>query len=419
MPVRVQIQVVFVIAAVVAVLMLYPAAEALRAPSYVAGAEARFEVSRSANEGPGSLRDALFRALRHDGPSEIVLNTDLVRLTTPLPPLATAREISIWSASERPTVIDASALDDLPALDVRGGRVVLRGFEVIGARGNAIRVASGDPVSIRDLAIRDSGVGIVASGEFDIDVVATEFSSNRIGIELQGSGRCDVEQASFLQQVNAGVWAVGGAEFTAKSPVVGIVDSRFTGGRYGVVLANASLRLHASDISGFLDDGVLTFGGATDIAGNRVWNGHGSGIRSVNVEAGSLRDNELHENAGIGILVQGAQEATVLGNKLYRNGYGIVTVRNLGPAAVNVAENVVAAQQVDGLVTVADSPVLARNQALRNRVAGIRIYELIQSGQRFPSKPYLDANLLQGNGIDEPENDAYHVPDGPEVEEDT
>jgi len=145
--------VLFVLALVVGTLWLYPWLDASRIAAGPAEPETEFLVTNAANNGPGSLRDAMFRALRAPMASEIVLRVPEVVLKTPLPPLAARSGITIRSETGR-SVLEAAALHDgAPVLDLRGGAVAVANLSIRGAAGYAIRVAGRDPVRIDDVVI--------------------------------------------------------------------------------------------------------------------------------------------------------------------------------------------------------------------------------------------------------------------------
>ena len=125
-------QVLCVLAGLVAALWLHPWFDSHRYRRLAAAATAEFYVTSSANNGPGSLREALFNALRADEPATVVLQVREAFVNTPLPPLATRTAIQVRSDGEPRTIVAAASLTR-PVFDVRAGRFELDGVAIRGA----------------------------------------------------------------------------------------------------------------------------------------------------------------------------------------------------------------------------------------------------------------------------------------------
>lgn len=399
--------ILLVLTAVVGALWFYPWLDDQRVSG--ASLEQGYDliVTSSANSGPGSLREAFFRALRSTGPSLILLRTKDVVLETPLPPLISRYGITLRSEDAQSTV-SALSLESGPVLDLRAGRISVENVAIRSAPEDAIRVSSAEYVSLAGIAVSDSDVGVSATGGFQLSITQADFADNRIGVELLGRGAGSISNTSFTDQAEAGVWAVGSADSIEGSSVQ-ISSSRFQGARYGLVLGNVTARLQDNRIDSFAADGIHALGGVLDLTGNQLWNGRGTAIRSIGQLGGSILANEVHENSVIGIIVQSAAAARVEDNHVYRNTYGIVTVLNKGPAAVTLNNNLVAAQTLDGLVVIGDSPRVSENRALQNRSAGIRVFNLALPTAYVASAPILVGNILTGNGLNEPVFSEYRA----------
>lgn len=407
---REQRLILFVLALVAGSLWFYPWLDARRLSAGPAAPETEFVVTSPTNNGPGSLRDAMFRALRAPVPSQIVIRAREIELETPLPPLAGRSDITIRSDGE-PSVLDASALSNVPVLDVRAGNVAIENLSIRGARGYAIHVLGPGPVRIDHVTIDDSDVGVGAAGGYRVAVSDSRFTANRIGVELLGSGTGLIARTSFADHLEAGAWVVGLADNGAGDASLEVSDSRFSGARYGMVLANVAVNLRRNEVSSFVNDGILVLGGVLEAAENNIWNGRGAAIRSVGLTRGDVSLNQVHENGAIGILVQSASGTRVDDNRVFRNVYGIVTVQNNGPGAVTLTNNLVVAQSADGLVAVGDSPVITQNKALANGSAGIRILDLILPSAEIRSTPLLADNVLMDNALNDPVYSEYRSED--------
>jgi Right handed beta helix region len=366
-----------------------------------------FVVTSAADSGPGSLRDALFRSLRLPAPSVVVLQSLEIRLETPLPPLASTHALSLKSLGPASTIHAPPDVVEIPVLDVRGGAVDIENVTIRGAAGQAIRVATRNPVRLTEVVVADSAIGLSAAEGHRLEVASSRFVANRIGIELLGFGSATISAVTFEAQRDAGIWAVGPPGADSESAMLDVARSRFRGSRYGIVAANVEAHLRESEIEGSSNDGILVLGGTLEMTGNRIHRGAGAGVRSSGLSAGLVARNEVFGNAALGILLEATRKTTVEANQVYRNGYGIVALRNDGPAAVTLEQNVVVAQSVDGIVAIGDSPAIIDNHALRNTSAGIRIFDLSIDGSYFESSPLLRGNVLEGNGIDGPVHSLY------------
>lgn len=399
---RVRIHVLCVLAGLVAALWLYPWLAAHRYQRLTNAPATEFFVTSRANNGPGSLREALFNAIRSDAPTAIVLRADEISVNTPLPPLAARNAIRIRSDGEPRTIRAASSLET-PVFDVRAGRLELEGIVIRGASSAyAVHTVSPERVTLRRVTIADSDVGVRAAGSFDLEIDGSTFADNRVGIEALGAGTTLVTGTTFRRHEEAAIWAIGTAAEPRDEGAIQATGNRIEGGRFGVVLGNLRALLRDNDISGFRGDGIMAIGGSLEITGNRIWDGRGAAIRSVGMRGGLVQGNDVHEIGALGILVQAGAAAMVSDNRVYRNGYGIVTVFNEDPAAVELRNNLVLSQLVDGIVIFGDSPLVAANRSIQNRSAGIRVFNVAMANSYRVASPLLTDNVLERNGNDEP-----------------
>src|SRR6185503_18304774 len=107
---RVRIHVLCVLTGLVVALWLYPWLDEHRYQRLSTSPGAELLVTSAANNGPGSLREALFAAIRSDAPASIVLRANELSITTPLPPLVTRSTIRIRSDGEPRTIEMAPSL---------------------------------------------------------------------------------------------------------------------------------------------------------------------------------------------------------------------------------------------------------------------------------------------------------------------
>jgi hypothetical protein len=287
--------------------------------------------------------------------------------------------------------------------DVRAGKLELEGIVIRGAAsGYAVHTVSPERVTLRRVTIADSDVGVRAVGSFDLEIDGATFADNRVGVEELGAGTTLVTGTTFQRHEEAAIWAIGAAEQPLDEGAIQATGNRIEGGRFGIVLGNLRALLHDNDITGFRGDGIMAIGGSLEITGNRIWDGRGAAIRSVGMRGGLVQGNDVHEIGALGILVQAGAAAMVSDNRVYRNGYGIVTVFNDDPAAVELRNNLVLSHLVDGIVIFGDSPLVAANRSIQNRSAGIRIFNVAMANSYRVASPLLTDNVLERNGDDEP-----------------
>jgi hypothetical protein len=411
---RVRIQVLAVLAGLVAALWLYPWLDSHRYQRLTTSPATEFVVTSPADNGPGSLREALFNAIRSELPTVIVLAANEVTIRTPLPPLVSDGVIRVRSDGKPHTIVAAPSLTT-PVFDVRAGRLELEDVDIRGASAaSAIFTASSERVTLRRVTIAGSDVGVRAAGNFELEIDGSTFDGNRIGVEALGAGTTLIEASVFREHDEAAIWAIGAAAQPLGEGAIQATGNRIEGGRFGMVLANLHVRLRENDINGFRADGIMTIGGSVEITGNRVWSGGGAAIRSVGVRTGLVQGNDVHELDAMGILVQASAAANVTDNRVFRNAYGIVTVLNDAAAAVELRNNLVLAQRADGIVVIGDSPLVAENRALQNHAAGIRLFNVTLARSYRAASPLLNGNVLRENGYDEPVVSEYVLRSGVE-----
>jgi hypothetical protein len=385
-----------VLAVAVALIWAYPWLERHRHSLTTGGAAGpEFLVTSPFDRGPGSLRSALFAALRSDGPSIVVIRPETLVVQNPLPPLAGIRQVTVRSEHNR-AEIDASALAGVPLFDVRAQSATFDNIAIRGAEVAGIRAVGEGELTLSRVRISESAVGVGIGGDVRVTLTAGELTGNRIGVELLGGGRASIADTFFKDQRDAGVWMV--RALSAEPSEAHVTDSTFEGGRYGLVLGNADTRVTGGAIRGFSADGIIALGGRLEVSGVRMSDARGSGIRATGAESVVIEHNEIHDVRGLGILLQAAAYALVDDNQLYRNGYGIATLTS-APAAVKLSNNLLIAQDIDGVVVLGDSPLVMGNRALRNGFAGIRIFNLSAPGLYSKAAPLLVDNVLEDNGL--------------------
>jgi parallel beta-helix repeat protein len=369
-----------------------------------------FVVTSSADDGPGSLRNALFAADRSPTRARVEVRTNRIVLATPLPPLVNPQGMVV-DAPGAGCDIDARAIATGPVLDLAAPHCLVRGVRIRGAAGQGILVRS-PGARLRNVGLSDCGDGVyLADGVDDLEVEDSTFTANATGIHLPaGAAAVLVRNNVFRKHEQAGVWAVApGPSLAPARGDVTLRANRFEGDRIAVVLIHVPARVEGNTFLGSTEAAVYLTGGGV-IRGNRIHEGIGLGILADLTEEAVIEDNELSQNVAVGIMLRDSRSTLVQRNKVHGNGYGIVTVLGDRGRPVVLADNQVLSQLHDGLYVLAGAPLLRGNQALRNRGAGLRVLDLIPlTGPRVTAAPQLQDNVMSGNGQDIPVRDEYRV----------
>ena len=363
-----------------------------------------FRVTNAADAGLGSLRDAILAADRIASRARITLNVGRIELLTPLPPLVNPHGLVIEAAL--PAEIDGSRLAGA-VLDIASPNTLVMGIRVRG--GGAGIVVRAPRATLRGLTIEAADTGIlVGEGADALTVNEAVLSNNRLGIQLiEGSGDATLHGLQFTDHRVAAVW-IATSDPSDPPPQVQIADSRFVRGTIGLVAINATARVERSKFADLADTAVHASGGRVFISQNQIRQGKGFGIYAEHLQSGYITDNEIARNCNGGMLLRDVSNTRVMSNQLYQNGYGAVLMEGPLVSPNYVADNLIADQIGDGLVLIGASPIVSRNQLLRNRKAGVRLSSLkLPSGTTREPTPLLTENVARDNGFDEPERDQF------------
>lgn len=367
-------------------------------------AEARMSpnltVTSGADDGRGSLRQAVLAADRADGFARIDIRVPRIVLESPLPPLVNAHGVLITGGA---TVaeLDASRTGGA-ALDVASPNSSVQRLRIITARTGVVVRATN--VRLTELQIDDADVGVLAGAGADgLAIERSAFRRNRIGVQNADGGRAQVSATRFEDHALAAIWAVS----TRTPSEMAVLDSRFLNDAGGVVLVNRSARVELNEFNGMRETAVLVTTGRAIVRANRIRSGRGFGVLLDRVASATVYRNEIANNCAGGVMVRHAQAADVLSNELYTNGFGIIVLDSARGGPYLVADNLVMNHQQDGVMLIGSSPLVRGNRLLQNSQAGLRLSVLVRDGERLPTSPRLDGNVLRGNGRDEPLRDSY------------
>ena len=385
--------------------------ERFRLVSPERSAVVEFAVTNGNDSGAGSLREGIFAADRAQARARIVIEARDIVVNSPMPPLVNPRGIVLDASRSHTRLIVTSTADAPgPVLDLAAANSVVVGLRIANAAHEAILVRA-PGARVQDVAIEKSGTAIyVADGVNDVSISDSVFQTNEVGIQLPASAAgITIQNNQFQNQRKAAIWAVAPvARSVGDRTQLVIARNRFSGDARSILAVNGNARIEGNVIESARSAAVYASGAPVVIQANRMRAGFGFGIELVDVAYGLVTDNELDHNCAGGILVRGSRNVHLTSNRLYVNGTGIVVAKGdaISPTIVN--DNLIVEHWQDGLHVIGSSPVISHNQLLRNRVAALRISTLVAKGERSSlSDPRLDQNSLGGNGVDEPQRDAY------------
>lgn len=388
-----------------------PWIDRLRPMSLGQRAADRFLVTNGADGGTGSLREAIFLADRVDGRVRIVIDTPVITLTSPLPPIINAAGIAIEAARD-PARIDASRLVAGPVLDVASPGTTISGIAIVGAPAQAVLLRMSGARLTRTRMEHNSVGVFVMDGVTDLAVADSDFEDNGVGIQL-GGGTADVRLRNnrFRRHGKAAIWSV------APTPAAGfglngvdIAGNDFDGDDTSIVLINTAARVDRNTFANARIAAVLVRGSAVTVRGNRMRSGLGFGINADALDHGVIAGNEINHHCGGGILLRETRATQVSSNRVYSNGYGIVMFLGRAGSPNTVVDNIVMRNALDGVHIIGASPVIRKNRLLDNQGSGLRLSSLLVKGKRsVESRPLVDANVLSGNRTDVPTVDEFQT----------
>ena len=381
-----------------------------RPPAPESRAVREFVVTSGDDSGEGSLREAIFAAAGVEGRARIVLRTPRIHLRSALPPLVNASGVSI--ESEVACEVDASAVGNLPALEVQGPHSQLAGVALLNAPFVALRVAATD-FRLARVRIAGNGIGVLAApGAERLAIEGSRFEANLTGIRLEAAARgVAIRDNHFAAHREAAIWLVRPEDAVLiAAETVAVAGNRFEADRISVVMANAPVAIERNEFIGAGEAAILMLGGGGQVRFNRVRDGRGIGILAQGAPRSTIEGNEVSRNRALGVLVRYSGATTVQDNRIYSNGYGMAFVLGESGNPVLVHDNAVMSQQYDGIVVIGDSPVISRNRTMNNGQAGMRLFDLaLRDSPKVFSIPYLEANTLAGNLLNEIVRGEYRI----------
>ena len=356
-------------------------------------------VTSAADQGPGSLREALFVAAAADARTTIVVQVDRIELATPLPPLASPHGIAIVAGPDAGAEIEAHALSSGPVFDVNGPNSSIDGLTIrnCGAAGVLLRASR---FRMTATTIEDCDVGVdVAANAADVALEQNRLARNRVGVRLAASiPNALLSGNRFNGHSDAGVWAVHSEPDLGESPTI-VRDNEFADDRIGIVAGNLSMVVEENTFLGIRETAVHLIGEGLAVRANRISGGAAIGIVVENARGVIIEQNELDQLSAYGIMVRGSASTLVRANLIHNCAYGMAFVLGDGSKPSTAVDNSIVAPQYRGIDVIGDSPILRRNSVLQAGKSPLNVEDFERpDGSVVKAKPFRD-----GNSFDERE----------------
>lgn len=370
-------------------------------------------VTNSADRGDGSLREAIFAANNASSRVRIVLRIPQVVLREPLPPIVTPHGVVLEAGPEGAS-IDATAVKTGPVLEIVADRSLVQGISIAKSRTIGILVKARD-VRIQNVRLVECGEALhVLANASGIVVENNSFERNRIGVFLAADVRDGlVRNNRFSGHLDAAVWAVSAVtDIAPDARRIVVTGNRFDQDRTAIIVGNLPTTIEKNDIAASLETGVMVIGRGAELKTNQVHDGAGIGIVLHTAPGSLVEGNEVSRHRTLGVMVRASGGTLVHKNRVYNNGFGITMILGETGNPVIVEENAVVNQQYDGIVSIGDSPVIRRNQIVGNTRAGLSILDFTSRRTgKIRASPFLENNVLSGNGDNNPVRGEYRLPD--------
>jgi parallel beta-helix repeat protein len=349
------------------------------------------------DSGPGSLREALFAADAAPTGASVLIEVDRIALESALPPIVNSHGLEIVGPSAG-VELDAHAI-------AAGGAVLDIDAENAAVSRVSIRHCAGAAVLVRarrfhltDSSIEGCDVGVeVAGNASEVALERNQFNGNRLGVRFSAASRnSEVVRNEFSGSTDAALWLVASQSNGTADAAVNVHDNQFNGDRAGVVLGNVAALLEHNDFTAMREAAVHVVGEGAVVRTNRVLSGAAAGFVVENASGVLIEDNDLTHLDGYGILMRGAANGLLRGNRIHSCAYGLAFVLGVPQKPSTATDNTLIDLKYDGIDVVGDSPVLKGNQVLQARVAPLHVQDFTQpNGQTVHSQPLLDKNSFQ------------------------
>lgn len=381
-------------------------------PGQTASAQS-IDVTSADDRGPGSLREAIFKATAATTEVTISLQVPKITLATALPPLANARGIKVVAA-ENGTEIDASDLPGGPVLDVSGANVSIEGVRIHNCKDTGI-VLRAAQFTLQTTSIESCDVGIdVAENADQVLLERNHFAKNRVGVRFAASNKnALVVKNEFSEHRDAGIWAVR-SEPDSRGGAISVRDNRFNKERIGILTANVSLILERNELLDSQEAAMQLMGTGAVARGNRISRGAAMGIVVENGQAAVIEDNEFDGLEAYGVMLKSSADTVIRNNRIHNSGYGLAFVLGNQRSPSSAIDNTIIEPKFNGIDVIGDSPILRGNQVMRPRALALKItdYQPEGGGEKVRSAPFLEGNNFSIGAATVAAGDAKPAPRG-------
>lgn len=355
------------------------------------------EVTSGSDRGPGTLREALFKATASAAEVTIALKVPKITLESTLPPLANARGIRLVAAQQG-TEIDASALPSGTVLDVAGANVSIEGVRIHDCKDTGI-VLRAERFKLQGAAIENCDVGIdVAENANQIMLERNRFTKNRVGVRFAASNRnAMVVKNEFSEHRDAALWAVR-REPDERGSAITVRDNSFKKERIGIITANVSVLMERNELLDSQEAAMQLMGTGAVARGNRISRGGAMGIVVENARAAVIEENEFDGFAAYGVMLKGSADTLVRSNRVHNSGYGLAFVLGTPRSPSSAIDNTIIEPKFNGIDVIGDSPILRGNQVVRPRALALKVVDFQpEDGPKVRSQPFLEGNNFSIN----------------------
>jgi hypothetical protein len=350
-------------------------------------------VTSGADQGPGSLREALFLAATADARTTIVVQVDRVEIATPLPPLVSPHGIGLVAGPESHAEIDARALSSGPVFDVNGPNSSIEGLTIHNCPAAAVLLrAARFRMAATTIEACDVGVD-VASNAADMALEQNRFARNRVGVRLAASiPNALVSGNHFSGHSDAGMWAVHSEPDLREGSTI-VRDNEFRDDRMGIVAGNLSMRLEKNVFLDIRETAIHLIGEGLAVHANRISGSAAMGIVAENARGVVIEQNELDRMGAYGIMVKGSASTLVRANLIHNCAYGMAFVLGDRSNPNTAVDNSIVAPQYRGIDVVGDSPVLRHNNVRQAGKAPLHVEDFERpDGSLAKADPFRDGN---------------------------
>ncbi|HEY0941020.1 MAG TPA: right-handed parallel beta-helix repeat-containing protein [Steroidobacter sp.] len=351
------------------------------------------DVTSGNDRGPGTLREALFKATAADAEVTISLQVPKITLRSTLPPVANARGIHLV-AGEQGTQIDANALPGGAVLDVAGPNVSIEGIHIRNCKAAGILLRA-ERFKLQTTTIEDCDVGVdVAENASQLMLERNRFAKNRVGVRFAAANRnAMVVKNQFSEHRDAGLWAVR-SEPDNGGGAVTVRDNRFNKERIGILTANVAVIMERNELLDSAEAAMQLMGTGAVARGNRISRGAAMGIVAENARGAVIEDNEFDGLAAYGIMLKSSGDTLVRGNRIHNSGYGLAFVLGNQRSPSSAIDNTIIEPKFNGIDVIGDSPILRGNQVTRPRALPLKVIDFQPEGggERIRSAPFLEGN---------------------------